>query len=148
MTPCKIADCARPLHAKGLCALHYRRQRNGFPLTAPIQTHVQRHYDIEERFWSKVAKTSTCWLWGGSVRANGYGVFSFQARTMLAHRYAYELLSGPIPTGLVIDHLCRVRNCVNPAHLEAVTQSENVRRGFCPVVTRARHAASRKLANA
>lgn len=60
---------------------------------------------------------------------------------MGAHRAVYELLVGPIADGLVIDHLCRKPSCVNPSHLEAVTQSENLKRGLGPAVTRARHAA-------
>lgn len=65
-----------------------------------------------------------CWPWVGSVTGDGYG----QMRGRGAHRVAYELHVGPIPTGLVIDHLCHVRHCVNPRHLEAVTNQENSRR--------------------
>ena len=84
----------------------------------------------EERFWAKVNKTASCWLWLAARVSTGYGYFGISAeRLVLAHRYAYELLVGPIPTGLEIDHLCRVRTCVNPLHLQAVTHIENVRRG-------------------
>lgn len=73
---------------------------------------------------------SGCWLWIGGIKANGYGVFrpSLSRRSMNAHRVAYQLFKGPIPTES-IDHKCRVRCCVNPDHLEAVTQRENVLRG-------------------
>lgn len=81
-----------------------------------------------ERFWSNVEKTGTCWLWAGSKTQGGYGQARFGGRTAGAHRIAYTLLVGPIPNGLEIDHLCRVRACVNPAHLEPVTHTENVRR--------------------
>jgi hypothetical protein len=80
-----------------------------------------------ERFWSKVDKTATCWLWTGTL-VGGYGTFRSGA-TVRAHRWSYEHLIGPIPEGLHLDHLCRVRQCVNPAHLEPVTQRENNRRG-------------------
>lgn len=93
----------------------------------------------EERFWRKVEKTDTCWLWRASLSHNGYGAFQYDGRPRPAHRYSYELLVGPIPEGLEIDHLCRVRHCVNPDHLEAVTHLENVRRGVyaeMPVLTR------------
>ena len=84
--------------------------------------------DIEARFWAKVKKTEKCWLWMAPLY-KGYGQFSVGGFHVGAHRYAYELLVGPIPAGLVIDHLCRVRNCVNPAHMEPVTIGENVLRG-------------------
>lgn len=85
---------------------------------------------IEPRFWKFVDKTEDCWLWTGADNGNGYAVFSVSGTNALAHRVSYELVNGPIPEGLVIDHLCRVRLCVNPAHLEAVTTSVNNKRGL------------------
>ena len=88
-----------------------------------------------ERFWEKVKKSDTCWLWVGNLNEAGYGYFHLappRGRRVKAHRYAYEALAGPIPDGLQLDHLCRVRNCVNPAHLEPVTVRENTRRGMSP----------------
>ena len=87
----------------------------------------------QERFWAKVDKNGPggCWLWTASTLGGGYG--QFRSRTVrlspYAHRIAYELLVGPVPTGLELDHLCRVRHCVNPAHLEPVSHRENLRRG-------------------
>lgn len=69
-----------------------------------------------------------CWLWIGTVDRWGYGQMKWQGRRPGSHRVAYELLVGPIPEGLTLDHLCRVPGCVNPAHLEPVTQAENNRR--------------------
>lgn len=83
---------------------------------------------VEPRFLAKVDKTETCWLWTAWVEHNGYGRFWLDGRQHGAHRVAYELYVAPIPPGLEIDHLCRVRHCVNPTHLEVVTASENVRR--------------------
>lgn len=80
-------------------------------------------------FWKKVNTSGECWLWGGLILNNGYGQFYVDSRQVLAHRYAYEDRVGPIPEGLVIDHLCRTPSCVRPDHLEAVTQQENVLRG-------------------
>ena len=72
---------------------------------------------------------SGCWLWKGLVDRDGYGVFGLNRRSFRAHRVAYELLVGPIPDGLMIDHLCRVTSCINPDHLEPVTNKENQARG-------------------
>lgn len=83
-----------------------------------------------ERFWLKVemgTAPSGCWLWTGST-ANGYGQARVGGKTVRAHRASYELLVGPIPEGLTLDHLCHVKNCVRPEHLEPVTAAENTRR--------------------
>lgn len=79
----------------------------------------------EVRFWRHVDKTDTCWLWLGSGVRGGYGQFYLDGRRVSAHRFAYKMLVEPIPDGYEVDHLCRVRNCVNPDHLEAVTLWEN-----------------------
>lgn len=83
----------------------------------------------KERFWKKVQKVNECWYWM-SAMGKGYGKTSKGKKTILAHRYAYELYKGKIPKGLSIDHLCRIKWCVNPAHLEAVTNKINVLRGI------------------
>lgn len=82
-----------------------------------------------ERFLTKTNRTESCWLWEGGKTKGGYGTFKFQRRTVMAHRFAYESFVGTIPEGLHLDHLCRVRHCVNPAHLEPVANRENVLRG-------------------
>jgi hypothetical protein len=84
-----------------------------------------------ERFEQKyVSEPNTgCWLWIGATSPKGYGQFRHGARRVLAHRFSYEYSIGPIPAGLQIDHLCRVRSCVNPSHLEPVTNRENILRG-------------------
>ena len=89
---------------------------------------------LEEKFWDKVNKTETCWLWTASVNNRGYGQFNTaklgKKGMSYAHRVSYQLSVGPIPEGLVLDHLCRVIICVNPDHLEIVTQRENSLRGL------------------
>lgn len=83
-----------------------------------------------ERYWNNVLKEeSGCWRWLGKLNTGGYGRFGVCGVIMQAHRFSYELHKGPIPPGLQIDHLCRNRYCVNPEHLEAVSQRENLLRG-------------------
>lgn len=98
-----------------------------------MQEHSITLKDIE-RFFAKITFTNTCWLWTGG-HAHGYGhwhVGSLPAgtrRTILCHRWAYEFCVGLIPAGLTLDHLCRVRNCVNPDHLEPMSLHLNILRG-------------------
>jgi hypothetical protein len=86
---------------------------------------------LPKRFWDKVRidPGSGCWLWTACERGKGYGSFWFGGKMNQAHRVAREVLVGEIPRGLQTDHLCRVRRCVNPEHLEPVTSRENTLRG-------------------
>jgi hypothetical protein len=110
-----------------------------------------------ERFWPKVDKhgpvpasrpeLGPCWVWTGGRIPNGYGHFSLTQlpgtpkQRILAHRWVYEEMTGPIPEGLEIDHLCRNRACVNPVHLELVTHQMNGQRGIAGAVSTARQKA-------
>lgn len=143
-TRCSEEDCERTLYAKGLCNLHYQRKRRG---SGPPVSGLP--FDV--RFWRKVDKCGPlpelhpelgpCWLWIGTLWANGYGRSGPPDRS--AHRVAYKLAHGSIAEGMQIDHKCHEagsscpgghpclhRRCVNPDHLEAVTQRENIRRGM------------------
>lgn len=73
---------------------------------------------------------SGCWLWIHTMYTNGYGMLQFRGQLHLAHRLSYEAYVGPIPEGMDLDHLCRVRSCVNPMHLQPVSRSTNVLRGL------------------
>jgi hypothetical protein len=95
---------------------------------------VPMRASVDDRFWSKVAPAGPddCWLWMGGTGHAGHGRFRLPDRWVQAHRWAYEALVGPIPDGLVLDHLCRVTGCVNPRHLDPVPKGVNTLRGDAP----------------
>lgn len=119
--------CPNPVLARGWCGKHYQRWRTKGTIEAPKA----------RRFWAKVERDGPipefaprlgpCWLWTGKINPKtGYGSYSNSS----SHRAAWIFTNGPVPEGLQLDHLCRVRACCNPAHLEPVTRSENQLRGL------------------
>lgn len=118
----------------------------GFPVPTkrPAQRFCNRHCANKrespaDRFWPRVNKNGpvpesrpdlgSCWIYSGRINDKGYGIFVLDEVDVRAHRWSYEQLVGPIPEGLDLDHLCRVRECVRPEHLEPVTTKVNVLRG-------------------
>lgn len=123
MKTCTVGDCKKPFRAKGMCDTHYH---------AAMRTNtVPPSPTMEERFWSKVDKTGVCWIWKAYRANTGYGQFGMGSKVLSSHRVSYELANGPIPEGMVIDHKCHDRACVNPDHLRAVSYKQNAehRRG-------------------
>lgn len=121
----------------------YGRPKAGYPvIRVELDTEVCRRIVQSQRWTSKVtASQDGCLLWTGARTSGGYPNMTHHGRTLAAHRVAWVAHHGiDVPPGYVIDHRCRRRTCVNPLHLEAVPQSENLRRGIGPILTRARHA--------
>lgn len=118
--------------SRGLCSKHAARlRRHGSVHTALKRVGVT----LEERLEGRIDKRDDgCWIWTGCIKDNGYGAVAHGGSKFHVHRVMYELHVGPIPAGFDLDHLCRVRSCCNPAHLEPVTRSENIRRGLLGVL--------------
>lgn len=127
----RVSSCAKcqqekPIVARGLCdnCWHWCRYHD------ELGKYPAKYADVPKRFRASYAVDSHgCWIWQKEILWNGYGRISVQGKQILAHRYSYELHVGVIAPSYTIDHLCKVRSCVNPAHLEAVTMRENIMRG-------------------
>ena len=131
MKICSFPDCGRKHKGRGYCESHLRHLREGKPLRV-ISTlgHWHPHAPVAERLERLSQRDGDCLIWVGRIDRGGYGALKINGKYMKAHRASYVLAHGMIPEGLVIDHLCRVRACINPDHLEAVTGLENTRRGI------------------
>ena len=133
---CQMRSCKKKVVARGYCPMHYKRWRlYGDPTF--VQTyrgqappHWTKDSYWQKKFWDRVVKGRGCWKWTGGCRDDGRGIVTTQGqrKNLYAYRVAYRLTVGPIPKGKVLDHLCRNPACVNPAHLEAVSQATNARR--------------------
>lgn len=128
MDICEEADCDSEAKKRGLCEPHYYRAIKSGTLEI-IRPLVLKDWRIN--FWKRVDKDGPngCWIWQGACDQHGYGSMTIDYKRHKAHRLAFELLKEPLIVGMVLDHLCRNPACVNPDHLEQVSQKENVRRG-------------------
>jgi hypothetical protein len=136
---CSVPACDRPRYCKGYCGPHYRRwSKYGDPAVGgPIRQRING--TPEQRFWPKVNKNGpvperrpelgACWLWTADAETtNGYPQFRLGRRMVLAHRASWTFIVGPPPADLQLDHLCRVKRCVRPEHLDPVTNAVNAAR--------------------
>lgn len=138
LSPCSVEGCEKSAVCRGWCSGHYRRWRLDGDVRADVPSRGWRTPAID-RYWGSVDQNGPvpdfrpdlgpCWVWRRKLTPKGYARFTIGRRGIFAHVFAYTTLVGSIPDGLVIDHLCRVRHCSNPAHLEPVPALENVLRG-------------------
>jgi len=135
---CRNRACVNPAHLEAVThAENLRRWKTDPRPPQPDPVKVAWRQRLKERVDLRVIAffrfvdviPGGCWFWLGQLNHDGYGIFSRNNRPVRAHRWAYERFIGPIPEGMVIDHLCRVRECVNPWHLQPVTSPENTARG-------------------
>lgn len=110
---CTVSGCDDKHCALGLCSKHYQRSR-----ATPV--------DPAARFWARAVPSGECIEWTGHINEHGYGRLTVNNRQILAHRHAYQLTYGTIPEGLMIDHKCHNRACVNPKHLRLATNKQNI----------------------
>jgi hypothetical protein len=136
---CLGPECSRTACKLNLCASHYQQQHQGQALRplrklvkGPIAVRMAAYTDPEGP--QQEGNKERCHLWTGALNNYGYGVIQLSDPPKLeyAHRVAWELVHEPIPPGLVIDHLCQIRSCVNVAHMELTTRGENSNRGGGP----------------
>lgn len=131
---CTVDTCERAHYARGLCELHYARQRRHGGL------HDKRaeRTDAQERFWRRVVRGDGCWMWTGPANGSGYGSFNLNGRPLGAHVASVILDGRTIPPGMEVDHLCDTPLCVRPSHLRVVTRDVNWRRSAGPSARQAR----------
>ena len=124
MKTCDIEDCESEHYARGWCRSHYRRwQRHGDALGGN-----ERFATPEEAFLARtepIVGDPGCIIWTGGTISGGYGSLSVDGRNVLAHRYAWEQINGPIPDAMEVDHICWERSCVNTDHLRLATRAQN-----------------------
>lgn len=127
---CAVANCGRSdINAREMCNMHYGRyRRHGDPMGGGRRAIV----GPAEALMMHSIERGACRIWTGADTGNGYGVMSISGKTVLAHRMAFELAHGSIMDGLVIDHICHIRACINPDHLRAVTQKQNLENNGVP----------------
>lgn len=139
LRPCKTTPSQRAMSATATSSSYNEPSYGHATFTAlrgrPLRfiggiTLAKSKLTVQERLMAYISvdPVTGCWLWQKRRDRDGYGRFKVDCKVQGAHRVSYELFVGPIPDGLPLDHLCRTRHCVNPAHLEPVTVRENTLR--------------------
>jgi hypothetical protein len=125
MSVCSIDYCTSRVNSHGLCVTHDRQRRQGIPFRPVLRRRASG--SLADRLWARVTRGTDeqCWEWNASGDQYGYGSFVFEGVRWKAHRAAWTVTRGPIPPGLVVDHKCHNPACVNPGHLQVVTQKQN-----------------------
>lgn len=121
---CTFEGCIKAHKGHGWCTGHIKQWRAGKTMT-PLRA-TGRGKSLEDYFWWRAVQGEGCWNWTGELNNKGYTVMYSSGKRCLGHRYSYELHHRPLLPGEVVDHTCRTRHCVNPKHLRAVSQSQNM----------------------
>lgn len=117
---CSVAECADKAAGRGYCMKHYQRVRKyGDPLRSAAYS------DPAEAFAARTSWQEGCLIWSGGITADGYGRMRAGGSRVLTHRYAWEVAHGPIPEGIIVDHMCHNPACCNVDHLRLVTDKQN-----------------------
>lgn len=119
---CLFDGCDYPVRSKKLCSAHYTQHLRGKTLR-PLRRIIA---DLNGRIDARIVQSGDCWQWSGAHADTGYAQVRFDGRLVYVHRAMFERAKGPIAAGMVIDHVCHNRGCVNPDHLEAVTNKQNI----------------------
>lgn len=131
MNECSFQECCRPVIARGMCSSHYKQLLRGQGLRE-LRHYTKAATNKERLLEKRIVDDTGCWLWTGGRSAQGYGMMRDVElqRTDYAHRISYRTFVGDIDDALVVHHKCNVRACINPDHLQAVTQIDNLAEMF------------------
>lgn len=120
---CSIIDCDRPNRCRGMCDRHYRRALSN----GEIELIQKKYKNAEIAMQERTVWSDGCLIWTGARDPRGYGNLQIKGVRTYAHRFAYQMAYGDIPSGMYVDHLCHNPSCCNPEHLRLANHAENIR---------------------